>query len=181
MEILLIDDIPEKAGALANFLEERGAMQHWVTNEKAAKDLLKTGSDYAAIFLDMAMPRSDKDKALNKYSGINILNFMKVYKISIPVVVITLYWDFVSLEAQENSDVKVYSNMKVMGSDSLPEVNDLSKIRYLDMLHYYMSQRYANYIGAVKYSNVNNKWKLFLESLLTHNGGKAFENFTIRE
>lgn len=179
MEILLADDIPEKAEEIGIFLSEHNLNYYLATNEKGVKDILKQRQDFSILLLDMAMHRSSKDNTVNNFAGINVLNFMKVYQIEIPVVVITSYWDFVSLEAQENStNVRVYFNYAYRSDtfeNKCPDSNDISNIRYLDRLHQYMCQRYPNYVGAVQFSNVNSKWKLHLTELLTIRGGKKIE------
>ena len=102
MRYLIVDDRPEKAEEIISVIKTVDLKYEISTCEKETKDILKNDKQYDLIILDMAFPKSHSGVVNdNKYGGINILNFMKISKIDIPVIVTSIYWDFNSLSKPE--------------------------------------------------------------------------------
>lgn len=157
MRYLIVEDRPEKAEEIISAIKAVNIKYEISTCEKETKDILKNDKKYDLILLDMAFPKSHSGRVNdNKYGGINILNFMKIFKIHIPVIVISIYWDFNSLSKPEPELAnRVYYNSTNSKQDGEPS----NKMNNLEDLNTLMSYRFENYIGAIQYSEVNNAWK----------------------
>ncbi len=170
MRVLIVEDMKPKAELLKIWVEQRLTFDVKIAESiENAKNVLKY-EKIDLILLDMTLPKSDKTKnELVNYGGLSVINYLRVNKCKIPVVVITQYTDFVALRLYTilDNNLLVYIN-EDYGKDLKQNrmYKGENQIRYLEKLHDYMKLLYAYYIGAVLFSSVNLAWKRNLEYLL---------------
>lgn len=177
MRFLVVDDNGEKAKELITTFNYDKSVVKIIENEKDTKDLLKNDKEFNFILLDMAFPKSRIGSiSANKYGGINILNFMKIYNIDIPVIVTSIYWDFISLNKPEAKLAdRIYYNKhfndkqfyeKYFEYENFNNIQHVSSMNNLEELHELMANRYSNYVGSIQYSDVNHAWKSNMKKLM---------------
>lgn len=180
MRFLVVDDNNEKAKELIATLSNNRNEVERTENEKETKTFLKNDDKFDLVLLDMAFPKSRIGSiGANKYGGINILNFMKIYNIDIPVIVTSIYWDFISLNKPEAkladriyynkhfSDKQFYE--RSFDYENCDNIQHTSRMNNLEELHELMANRYSNYVGAIQYSEVNHTWKNNIKKLIGGN------------
>lgn len=162
MRFLIVEDREEKAEEIISEIGNGENEFIRAVCEKDTKDILSIDQKFDLILLDMAFPKSKMGTASdNKYGGINILNFMKINNIEIPVIVISIYWDFSLLnKAEPKLADRVYYN-KNENVYTCYKTSYIMKMNNLEELHIFMSNRFHNYVGAVQYSDINNAWKKY--------------------
>lgn len=158
MKALVINDEQDIAKEIIDCLKIYKFVCDQADNEEDAKRIVKSRI-YDLIVLDMTIPLTKwKSSKLNSFGGIRILDTMKVNKIYTPVIVVTQFWDFVSLERRlDDRTVWYYSNPN-WGKESFKAFFQSNDIQYLDRLHEFMSGRFMNYVGSVYYSKMNTVW-----------------------
>lgn len=177
MRFLVVDDNDGKAKELIAAVNNDKCEAQVIENEKETKDFLKNDKKFNLVLLDMAFPKSRMGSiGANKYGGINILNFMKINNIDIPVIVTSIYWDFLSLNKPEAKLAdRVYYNKhfadkefyeRCFNCESGGNIQHISRMNNLEELHEFMANRYSNYIGAIQYSDVNHAWKSNIKKLM---------------
>lgn len=193
VNILLIEDAPAKAKECISYVKSIGLVCKWVSTEKEAKKIIKSGESFDLILLDMELVTSPIFGASQeRHSGIRLLNCMKICGIDTPVILVTAYWDVVDMKYQEHgSDIHCFCNEKYFCNLDNWKRNDDDKrnnnspkreVRFLEDLHLYLCHRYKNYAGAVEYSKINSIWKRNLGKLIERClGGSTNEYFTFRE
>lgn len=101
-KILIIEDNETKLQHIREFCER--SLKRCILNDKqsynsAQQEVIFHGSEYDLILLDVSMNTYDTQKEDNgeqePLAGANILRFMKLRRISTPVVVVTMYESFV--------------------------------------------------------------------------------------
>lgn len=101
-KILIIEDNETKLQHIRAFCKHR--LKQCILNDKqsynsAQQEVILHGSEYDLILLDVSMNTYDTQKEDNgeqePLAGANILRFMKLRRISTPVVVVTMYESFV--------------------------------------------------------------------------------------
>lgn len=175
MNILIIEDGSEKINDLKLVLEKNNHRFQLAETEKEAKEKLRK-NDYDMILLDMELPCSNKDALnMNKFSGITIMNSMKCYNNETPVLLVTQYVNFIDMETETvEAEENLFTNVK--GERKIRDGNlNLYSIKFLKELHNFMSGRYSNYIGAIHYTNISNKWKNDLMYFIDKIGGNNNE------
>lgn len=181
MEFLIIEDGEEKIKELQAILKANNHKFCLVGSEKEAKKSIRD-KKYDMILLDMELPCSDTNiPTVNKFSGITIMNSMKCYNINIPVLLITQYTNFSDMTTMigEKSQ-RLFENQESDVKKKSSNLN-LYTIKFLKQLHMFMSERYSNYIGAIHYSNVSNKWKNDLMYFIDKIGGNYNESTSSRK
>ena len=175
MKILIIEDGSEKIKDLQVTLKDKNHIFQIVETEKEAKEKLQKNK-FDMILLDMELPCSNRNALnMNKFSGITIMNSMKCYNIETPVLLITQYVNFVDMETKsEETEQNLFTNIKKENNIKNCNMN-LYGIKFLEQLHDFMSDRYPNYIGAIHYSNISNKWKSDLMYFIDKIGGNNNE------
>lgn len=177
MRFLVVDDNDEKAKELIETLSNNRSEAKRTENEKETKELLNSDKWFDLVLLDMAFPKSRIGSiGSNKYGGINILNFMKIYKIYIPVIVTSIYWDFRSLNKPEAKLAdRIYYNKhfadkqfyeRCIDYENCDNIQHTSRMNNLEELHELMANRFSNYVGAIQYSEVNHAWKSNIKKLM---------------
>lgn len=101
--ILIIEDNEPKLNRLRQFCEEN--MQGYDVEDRrsynsALSEVVHNGKSYDLILLDVSMNTYDispeeSDGEQEPLAGSNILRFMKLRKIKVPVIVVTMYESFV--------------------------------------------------------------------------------------
>ncbi len=175
MEFLIIEDGKEKAIELQLMLDELNYKYQIVKTEKEAKQILKE-KKYDMILLDMELPISVKNEiSMNKFAGIAIMNSMKCYNNTSPVLLITQYNNFIDMTSESDgaSQTSFISERKYISQEY--RYANLRDIKFLEQLHEFMNERYSNYIGAIHYSNVSNEWKKKLRYFVEKIGGNDNE------
>lgn len=171
MKILLIEDTSSKAEECIAYLKSADFEYKWVRTEKDAKAAIKSDEKFDFILLDMELVTSSAASApLERYSGIRILNCMKIYGVDTPVILITVYWDVVNMK--QGADIHLFCNDMYFNhsTNSGPIFHFCSndkQVQNLEDMHLFLCQRYKNYLGAVEYSKMNSLWKKNLSSLIT--------------
>lgn len=101
-KILIIEDNETKLQHIRTFCKQR--LKQCILKDKqsynsAQQEVVFHGSEYDLILLDVSMNTYDTQKEDNgeqePLAGANILRFMKLRRISTPVVVVTMYESFV--------------------------------------------------------------------------------------
>lgn len=101
-KILIIEDNETKLQHIMEFCKQ--SLKKCILNDKrsynsAQQEVIFHGSEYDLILLDVSMNTYDTQKEDNgeqePLAGANILRFMKLRRISTPVVVVTMYESFV--------------------------------------------------------------------------------------
>lgn len=170
MKILLIEDARPKAEECIAYLESADFKYKWVRAEKDAKTAIKSEESFDLVLLDMELITSSaKGAPLEQYSGIRILNCMRIYGVDTPVILITAYWDMVNMK--QGTDIHLFCNdiyfNQLAGPSpaSQPSSAD-QQIKNLEDMHLFLCRRYKNYLGAVEYSKMNSLWKKNLSNLI---------------
>ena len=143
-KILIIEDNTAKLERLKSFCDK-----HYPEMEvteipsyiSAQREIVQNGNAYDVILLDVSMTNYDTSEEENggqpkPLAGINILRFMLLARISVPVIVVTMYESFV----------------------------DGVKIKQLD--RNFKTQYPDIYKGYVFYSHKTNDWKKTLKNLM---------------
>lgn len=102
-EILIVEDNITKLDKLQSFCSEFDSDSNIVAKNSynsALAEIIQRGSAYDVILLDVSMYTYDVNNEDNggepePLAGSNILRFMKLRKITTPVVVVTMYESFV--------------------------------------------------------------------------------------
>ena len=101
--LLIIEDNESKLGRLRQFCEEN-LMGYEIEDRRsynsALSEVVHNGRRYDLILLDVSMNTYDispeeSDGEQEPLAGSNILRFMKLRKIMVPVIVVTMYESFV--------------------------------------------------------------------------------------
>lgn len=101
--LLIIEDNEAKLNRLRQFCEEN-LMDYEVEDRRsynsALSEVIHNGKSYDLILLDVSMNTYDispevSDGEQEPLAGSNILRFMKLRKIKVPVIVVTMYESFV--------------------------------------------------------------------------------------
>lgn len=168
MKVLIIEDNENKATECLSSLAQFNAKCTVVSNERDAKDIIKSRTNFDLILLDMELNlSSDLSEGKGNYSGLSILNTMKYNDILIPVIVVTVYRDFSGMKTATDPDKLLFlynNNFFQPNGNKFP--TQRSDTRYLEGLHEYMSYRYKNYVGVVEYSVYNSVWKKRLQKII---------------
>lgn len=167
MKVLIVEDSKEKENECVSVLRLFNAEWTTISNEKEAKELIKS-VDFDLILLDMEMSlSSDSSDGKGNYSGLSILNTMKYNNIQTPVIVVTVYRNFKDMKTtgDPNDLLFLFNNSYFHTNNSLQIASNLDT-RYLDGLHEYMCYRYNNYVGVVEYSVYNSVWKRRLQEII---------------
>lgn len=143
-KILIIEDNTAKLERLKTFCENN--YSEMAVTEKpsyisAQREIVQNGNSYDVILLDVSMTNYDTSEEENggqpkPLAGMNILRFMLLAKITTPVIVVTMYENFV----------------------------DGVKIKQLD--RNFKAQYPDIYEGYVYYSHKNNDWTKSLKKLM---------------
>lgn len=178
MEFLIIEDGNEKVNELQSILTDCGHKFQIVKTEKEAKRILKE-KNFDMVLLDMELPISVKSEInMNKFSGITIMNSMKCYNNTSPVLLITQYNNFIDMTTEIEGIVQTtFVSERKSDKREVSNVN-LRDIKFLEQLHHFMNERYSNYIGAIYYSNVSNEWKKNLLYFIDKIGGNCNEGIS---
>ena len=101
--LLIIEDNEPKLNRLRQFCEEN--LKDYSVEDKrsynsALAEVVHNGNRYDLIFLDVSMDTYDlkpevSDGEQEPLAGSNIMRFMKLRKIKVPVIVVTMYESFV--------------------------------------------------------------------------------------
>jgi len=142
--ILIIEDNTAKMERLKTFCEKNYPDMHITERPSyisAQREIVQNGNDYDVILLDVSMTNYDTSEEENggqpkPLAGMSILRFMLLAKITTPVIVVTMYENFV----------------------------DGVKIKQLD--RNFKAQYPDVYEGYVYYSHKNNDWKRTLKNLM---------------
>lgn len=170
MKILLIEDTSPKAEECIAYLESADFKYKWIRTEKDAKTAIKSDESFDLVLLDMELITSSaKGAPLERYSGIRILNCMRIYGIDTPVILITAYWDMVNMK--QGTDIHLFCNDIYFNRPADPSPAPQSgpanrQIKNLEDMHLFLCRRYKNYLGAVEYSKMNSLWKRNLGNLI---------------
>lgn len=171
MKILLIEDARPKAEECIAYLESADFKYKWACTEKDAKTAIKSKERFDLVLLDMELVTSSaKGAPLERYSGIRILNCMKIYGVDTPVILITAYWDVVNM--RQGTDIHlfcndIYFNQSISSNPASHSYSNDKQVKNLEDMHLFLCQRYKNYLGAVEYSKMNSLWKKNLSNLIT--------------
>jgi CheY-like chemotaxis protein len=152
MNILVIEDQPEKAEDISNFLESFYSIDINIDIcESLRSGLMKTvlSDNIYLILLDMSMPMfdSDNDTAESRpesFAGREFIAQMKIREISIPIVVVTQYAVF---EKGNITLQELDSEFRAGGSDF--------------------------YMGCVYYQSSSDEWKSDLSEVLEKLNGEV--------
>lgn len=169
MKVLIIEDNEIKTKECLSTLEPFQAECTVVSNEREAKMIIKSCTDFDLVLLDMELDlSSDSSEGKGNYSGLSILNTMKYSGIQIPVIVITVYRNFSQMKTtvDPNNLLFLYNDFYFQPNCN-KEVTRNFDTCYLEGLHDYMSYRYKNYVGVVEYSIYNSAWKKRLQKIIT--------------
>ena len=171
MKILLIEDARPKAEECIAYLESADFKYKWARTEKDAKTAIKSEENFDLVLLDMELvTSSEKGAPLERYSGIRILNCMRIYGVETPVILITAYWDVVNMK--QGTDIHLFCNAIYFNQLAGPSLSSQpgsedQQIKNLEDMHLFLCRRYKNYLGAVEYSKMNSLWKKNLSNLIT--------------
>ncbi len=137
-KILIVDDDDFKINNIKEVINELEVYYN-VTIEKSLNCGLRRirNETFDIILLDMSMPTFSITDSQNfdSYGGKTFLKEMKRKKIEIPVIVITQYDIFGEGSSQKTAE-KLDKDFK---------------------------ESFSNYVGMVKYSSIQNDWKLSLK------------------
>jgi CheY-like chemotaxis protein len=146
MRVLLVDDDPNKARQIRNFLDEEFA--DWQVEERRSfqsglKEALLSVPDF--ILLDMTMPTYDVSGKETggierRYAGTEILRRLQRKGVNIPVIVVTQFERF-----GEGEELVTLDELRVNLAERFPE----------------------SFKGAVFYQAANSEWKSELRRNLT--------------
>lgn len=140
-KILIVDDDDFKINNIKEVLNEINS-DYVIDVEKSLNYGLRRMREekFDIVLLDMSMPTfSIKDsKNFDSYGGKSFLKEMRRKKIGIPVIVITQYDLFGEGASQKTADD----------------------------LHEEFKKSFSNYKGMVKYSSIQNEWKISLKESL---------------
>ena len=143
-KVLIIEDNAAKLERLKTFCDKNYPgifIMEKTSYISAQREIVQNGNSYDVILLDVSMTNYDTSEEENggqpkPLAGMNILRFMLLAKIITPVIVVTMYENFV----------------------------DGVKIRQLD--RNFKTQYPDIYEGYVYYSHKNNDWKKSLKVLM---------------
>lgn len=149
MNILIIEDDDYKVELLEDYLREIYEDIN-IENAFSVKGAKKVISNFAgdAVLLDMTLPTYDISKESSGgrpqgFGGIEVLRFMEMIEIDIPVIIVT---QFQSFEVKDNNKEKT---------------RDIS---YLTEL--LEEEDFYNFKGIVQFSSSTEKWKIELKNFL---------------
>ncbi|WP_394229263.1 response regulator transcription factor [Shewanella colwelliana] len=97
-QILIVEDNPDVAGILADFLESEGASVDFATNGEHGYNLAKAGN-FDAIILDIMLPKLD---------GLSVAKQLREYGCSTPILMLTALDEKKDLLAGFNSGADDY-------------------------------------------------------------------------
>lgn len=147
MKILIIEDQPEKAQDIINYLSLTSSVniENIIVEESLRSGLMQVVSEDAPklVILDMSMPRFTTGANSNlgsepvSFAGRELMKQMKIREIYIPTIVVTQYAIF------EKDNVT---------------------LRDLDLEFKFEFNEF--YIGSVYYSSASNDWKIDLSKLI---------------
>lgn len=146
MNILIIEDQPDKREQIIEFVKENISTSLSITEKEslrgALKEIVQVGN-YDLILLDMSMPNFDpspdnlSDSSPESFAGRELLEQMKLRDITIPVIVITQYSSFegglVTLESLSTEFEHEYGDY-YMGSIYFNSATDTWKDPLLTLL-----------------------------------------------
>ena len=123
MKILIIEDDPNKADKLLDFLKENYSSSQVSLRksyQSGIKEIFESESEFDLILLDMSIPTYDQDQGNfsgkpRNFGGRDILKEMKRYNLFSKVIVVTQYNEFdggsLSIKNLDNELSIKYSNL----------------------------------------------------------------------
>lgn len=173
--VLVIDDQDYKIQDIKKQLNDDCVNCDSAMESYEARDKIEE-NQYDLILLDMTMNGlwSDKD-----FAGIEILNFLEELDVTIPVIVVTQFFNF--KDCIINKEQKGFFKINTFfGNEPSYNISKDLDVYQLPNLHEYLSQNYKNYYGCVLYIQNDMVWIDNLQEMLFELGGKQYENFITR-